>query len=132
MAPQTSDPFKDGQNIRDRTFEFGCRIVNFCDRLYDRGGVARVMAPQLLRCGTSIPAMLEEARAAESRRDFISKSSISLKECRESWTRLRVCEACGIGPAGEASQLVCEANELVAIISSIIRNTRRRTASTHS
>jgi four helix bundle protein len=41
--------------------------------------------------------MLEEARAAESRRDFISKCSIGLKECREAWTRLRIVAACRIG-----------------------------------
>jgi hypothetical protein len=42
--------------------------------------------------------MLEEARGAESDADFISKCCISLNECRESWTRLRVCKRCQIGP----------------------------------
>jgi four helix bundle protein len=44
------------------------------------GGVARLMTAQLLNCSTAVPAMLEDARAAESKRDFISKSSIALRK----------------------------------------------------
>jgi len=86
-----------GQDIRDRAFRFGCRIVIFCRRLDEEGGVARTLAPQLVRCGTSIGANLEEARGGESRRDFKSKCAISLKEARE----------------------------LAAILGAIVRNSRR-------
>jgi len=61
----------------------------------------------------------------ESKRDFISKCSIGLKEGREAHVRLRVMEACRIGPAAEASALRAEANELISIVGAIIRNTRR-------
>jgi four helix bundle protein len=84
--------FEDGQDIRDRAFRFACRVVRFCQALHDRGGVGRMMVPQLLSCSTSVPSMLEEARAAESRRDFISKCCIGLKEAREAHVRLRVCD----------------------------------------
>jgi four helix bundle protein len=114
-----------GQDIRDRAFAFACRVVNFCDQLHRNGGVGRLMAPQLLNCSTSVAAMLEEARAAESRRDFVSKCCIALKECRESHVRLRISEACRVGEASDAGQLVAEANTLVSIISTIVLNTRR-------
>ena len=117
--------FEDGQDIRDRAFDFACSVVEFCKRLYDAGGVARLMTAQLLNCSTSIPAMLEEARAAESKRDFISKCSVGLKEARESHVRLRVCRRCNVGPAVDGSKLVNEANQIVAILTAIIRNTRR-------
>jgi four helix bundle protein len=68
--------------------------------------------------------MLEEAKAAESRRDFVSKCSIGLKEVREAHGRLRYHEACGIGPGDEATALRVEANELVSIMTRIIGNTR--------
>jgi four helix bundle protein len=116
--------FDGGQDIRDRTFEFACRIVRFCRTLYDSGGIARMMAPQLLNCGTSPAAMLEEARAAERRRDFISKCCISLKELREAHMRLRLHIACEVGPVDDATALGEEANALVAIMSTIVRNTR--------
>ena len=132
-------PYEGGQDIRDRAFAFACRVVRLCQTLYDLGGVGRVMAPQLVNCATSVASMLEEARAAESRRDFISKCCIALKECRESHVRLRVLETCGIGPTAEAHELVQEANALVSIVGTIVRNTRRnaallprRPAATHS
>jgi four helix bundle protein len=114
-----------GQNIRDRAFEFACQIVGYCDDLMKRGGVGRVLAPQMLRCGTSIGANLEEARGGESRRDFISKCSIALKEARESAFRLRVADRCLNGTG--AAALAREAGELAAILGAIVRNARRNT-----
>jgi four helix bundle protein len=86
------------------------------------------MVPQLLSCSLSFATMLEEARAAESDADFISKCCISLKECRESWTRIRVCERCTIGPKSEARALVQEGDELIAIETAIVTNKRKSVA----
>jgi len=114
-----------GQDLRDRAFEFACQIVFYCGELLDRGGAGRVLAPQLLRCGTSIGANLEEARGGENRRDFISKCSISLKKARESLFRLRVAERCRLGSSQKAAILAKEAGELAAILGAIVRNARR-------
>ena len=125
----TTTPYQAyGQDIRDRAFEFACQIVEYCDDLMKRDGVGRVLAPQLLRCGTSIGAHLEKARGGESRRDFISKCSTSPKEARESLFRLRVADRCQLGPKGKATALANEANELAAIIGAIVRNARRNLA----
>ena len=124
-GPEQPPAYENGQDVRDRAFAFACRVVRFCQTLYDSGGVGRMMVPQLINCSTSLPSMLEEARAAESRRDFISKCSIGLKESREAWTRLRVCEACRLGPRNEVRELVQEASELISIVGAIVRNTRR-------
>ncbi len=71
------------------------------------------------------PAMLEEARAAESKRDFVSKCCIALKEARESHVRLKVCCRSGIGPAELWPPLIDEANQIVSILTAIVRNTRQ-------
>ncbi len=74
--------------IADRSFDFALDIINLCEELY---GLHRfVLADQLLRSGTSIGANVEEASAAQSRKDFISKMAIASKEARESryWLRL--------------------------------------------
>ena len=120
----SEESFRTGQDIRDRAFRFACRIVKFCETLYQIGGVARLMAPQLLSCGTSLYGMLEEARAAESRKDFISKCTIGLKEIREAHGRLRLHEACKVGPINEAMDLRIEANALVSIMTAIVGNAR--------
>ena len=119
-------PVRAGENIRERAFRFGCRVIAFAKALYTEGGIARTMAAQLLRSGTALYPMLEEAGAAESTRDFISKCNIGLKEVREAHGRLRFHEACGIGPAAEARALRIEADELISIVTVIVRNTRRR------
>jgi four helix bundle protein len=117
--------YENGQDIRDRTFVFGCKVARFCEALHQRGGNAHVLAPQLLRCSTAISSMLEEAKAAESKADFISKGAIGLKEARESLVRLRMCVALGYGAADTATDLSNEANQIVAVITAILRNTRR-------
>jgi four helix bundle protein len=49
-----------------------------------------VLSKQLLRSGTSVGANVNEAICAESKRDFVHKLSISLKEARETkyWLNL--------------------------------------------
>jgi four helix bundle protein len=113
-----------GQNLRDRAFEFACDSVSLCSDLIARGGSGRVLAPQLLRCATSIGANLEEARGGESRRDFISKCSIALKEAREAHFRLKIAERCHLGPPAIVRRLVGESGELAAILGAIVRNAR--------
>ena len=123
----TAPPYQRyGQDIRDRTFNFACDIVHYASELFQRGGVGRVLAPQLIRCGTSIGANLEEARGGESRADFISKCSIALKESRETAFRLRVADWCALGPKGKAALLAKEAGEIAAILGAIVRNARWR------
>ena len=115
-----------GEDIRNRAFEFACGIVEYGDDLLRRHGSGRVLAPQLVRCGTSIGANLEEARGGESRADFISKCSIALKEARESSFRLRVAVRCQLGNEKLARRLEQQASEIAAILGAIVRNARRR------
>ena len=73
----------DGANeLTDRFLDFGVRVVRVAREL-NRTSLGRPMATQMLRCDTSCGANYEEARAAESRRDFIHKLGLSLKELRE-------------------------------------------------
>jgi four helix bundle protein len=108
-----------GDNLRERAFQFACDVVALNDALGRRGVGVRDLTRQLLRASTSIGANLEEADAAQSRPDFISKCTIALKEARESHYWLRLLRATGKIPDGDA--LVQESNELVAILTTIVR-----------
>ena len=77
------------RDIEKRTFDFGLRIIKLCQFLEGRSWVNSTLGKQLLRCGTSIGSNVEEAQAAQSRADFISKNNISLKEARENNYSLR-------------------------------------------
>ena len=74
--------------IAIKTFEFSLSIINLFTQLKKENEF--IISKQLLRCGTSIGANVEEAIAAQSRKDFISKMAIASKEAREAkyWLRL--------------------------------------------
>ena len=111
-------------DLAERTFRFACAIVRFCRRLAQEPGVTRQIAWQLADAGTSIAANYEEAKAAYSRRDFTAKSSIVLKEARESRLWLRVIAAENLAPADEVQPLLKEADELVAIFTTSVKRLR--------
>lgn len=68
--------------IKDKSFEFAVRIVKLCQVLAEQKEF--VLSKQLLKCGTSIGAMVREAQNAESKKDFVHKLGIAQKECDES------------------------------------------------
>ena len=110
-------------DIYDRVFAFACRIIRLHRVLSRKRGTHMVVVNQLLRSGTGIGSNLEEAKAAQSRRDFIAKARISLKEARESHYWLRLMSTCELVPKKRIEPLLNEANEIVAILTSIIVNT---------
>src|SRR5437588_7172171 len=97
MERRVEDSQKEGavKEIKVRTFEFACRIVKLHQHLLKQGAAKRGLAGQVLRSGTSIGANMEEAHAAQSKADFISKAQIALKEARETHYWLRLFVACG-------------------------------------
>jgi four helix bundle protein len=111
-------------DIQNRAFEFACRIVRLYQYLYESGGANRVLSNQLLRAGTSIGANLQEAHAGQSKADFISKCSIALKEARETLYWLNLLTECKLVEAKKVELLLSEANELVAILTTIVKNAR--------
>ena len=114
-----------GDDIRERAFRFACDVVTLHDVLVTLGSSARDLSRQLVRAATSIGANLEEADAGQSRADFISKCTISLKEARESHYWLRILNATGKLPAGTAP-LLTECDEIVAILTTIVRKASAR------
>ena len=112
------------QDLCERTFEFSVRVVRLCQRLDEKPGVTRTLANQLLRSGTSIGANVEEAQGGQSRADFVSKISIARKEARETHYWLRLLVATEIVPGAGLDDLIQESDELIAILTTIIKKTR--------
>ena len=112
------------RDICDRTFCFAVRIVRLCQILDETRGVNRILANQLLRSGTSIGANVQEAQAGQSRADFVSKYSISRKEARETHYWLRLLVETEIVAQDKLANLIDECNQLIAILTTIIKNTR--------
>ena len=111
-------------DICERTFEFATRVVKLCQALDEKPGVSRILAGQLLRSGTSIGANVEEAQGGQSKTDFVSKLAIACKEARETHYWLRLFAETNVVPEQKLNPLIIEANQLVAILTTIIKNTR--------
>lgn len=74
--------------IKERSFKFALSIIKLYKKL--QGQNEFIISKQLLRSGTSIGANIEEATAAQSKKDFLHKMSIASKEARETSYRLRL------------------------------------------
>jgi len=117
------------RDIKERTFEFGVRIIKLCQFLEGKSWVNSTLGRQILRCGTSIGSNVEEAQAAESRADFISKNNISLKEARETHYRLRLLTAAEVVAQLRLQPILDEAMELKRILGAIVVSAKRNSKS---
>jgi four helix bundle protein len=113
---------KGANDIHERAFQFACRIVNVHQALAKRSSTIRPVLSQLLRSGTGIASNLQEAEAGQTKADFIAKCRISLKEARETHYWLRLLIATKLVGEHRLTPLATEANEIVAIITTIVKN----------
>jgi len=112
-------------DLCERTFGFALSVVKLCQRIDgQRSNAAWTLSKQILRSATSVGANVEEAQGAQSRADFVSKYCIARKELRETgyWLRLRL--ASGIIQAGDGKALLSETEELLRILTAIIKKVR--------
>jgi four helix bundle protein len=75
------DAMQPAKTVAELSFDFSLRIIYLYKILVEKREY--ILSKQLLKSGTSIGANIEEASAAQSRKDFISKMSIASKEARE-------------------------------------------------
>ena len=113
-------------DLQDRLMSFAVRIIRLTDPMVGTRA-ANHLAGQLLRSGTSPHLNYGEALAAESRRDFIHKMSICLKELRESERALALIHETALTDAlSETAALRSEADELIRIFAASIRTARSK------
>ena len=109
--------------IKEKTYKFALEIISLYKKLREQNEY--ILSKQVVRSGTSIGANTEEATAAQSRKDFISKMSIASKEARETnyWLRLlRDSELCS---DLDLSKLIKESEEIIAILTSIVKTSQK-------
>lgn len=108
--------------IKDKSYEFALKVIGFCIKLKKQHHFE--IAAQLLDAGTSVGANVEEALAGQSRKDFISKMSIALKEARESNYWLRLVRDSKLINETELTILLSDSEELKRILSSIVKTSK--------
>ena len=104
-----------GDDIEERLLNLSVAVVKLCSKL-PKTLTGTHIASQLLRSGTAPPPNYAEARGAESRKDFIHKLGITLKELNESHIWLEMVGRVGIVPEAQVKALAKECTELARII----------------
>lgn len=110
--------------VQQKSFAFAIKIVNAYKYLQTEKKEF-VLSKQLLRSATSIGANVEEAIGGQSKKDFISKISISYKEARETKYWLKLLEATNYLETQESKTLLDDAEELCKILSSILVSSKQ-------
>jgi len=107
----------------DKSFKFAVRVVKLYKYLCD-DKKEYILSKQLLRSGTSIGANINEAQEAQSKNDFISKLSISLKEARESKYWIELLKETKYLTEKEADSIIEDLIEILKLLTSIIKSTK--------
>lgn len=108
--------------IAVKTFDFALNIISLYTELKKENEF--IISKQLLRSGTSIGANVEEAIAAQSRKDFVSKMAIASKEARETKYWLRLLDRSSLTDI-TVSVYLNEIEHIINIITKIIKTTQQ-------
>lgn len=115
-----------GPNIvQSKSYDFSLAVIRICRSLMD-DHKEYILSKQLLRSGTSIGANIEEGIHSSTKKDFVFKLSISLKEAHETsyWIRLIIDSGYSQTLEKDFKTLLSENNELIALLTAIIKSSR--------
>ncbi|MFZ4545413.1 MAG: four helix bundle protein, partial [Saprospiraceae bacterium] len=107
----------------NKSYSFALKIVKTCKDLVSNQNEF-VLSKQLLRCGTSIGALIREAEHAQSKADFINKMNIALKEATESEYWLMLLKDSHYLNERSYISLNADSLELVRLLASIVKTSK--------
>lgn len=109
--------------IQKLSFDFAKSIMLLYRRMYEQRDY--VISKQLLRSATSIGANVEEAIAAQSKKDFVAKLSIASKEARESHYWLRLMQETNWLQI-DYTAYIGQCTSIINVLTKIIKTTKER------
>lgn len=109
--------------VYHKAFKFAIRIVNLYKHLCKEKNEYTI-SKQLLRSGTSIGANIKEAVQASSKRDFLMKMNIALKEASETDYWLELLKATDYMDARSSESIISDCTELNTMLASIVKTTK--------
>src|SRR5215467_4483876 len=111
------------EELQERLLRFSTAVIGISGRL-PRTAQGRHMSSQMLRSGTAAAANYAEARAAESRSDFIHKLRVVLKELNETAVWIELSVRSSLLSPEIASWVLTENQELCRILAASVRTAR--------
>jgi four helix bundle protein len=109
--------------VQEKSFQFALDIIKLYQDLKRQNEF--VISKQLLRSGTSIGANVEEASAAQTKKDFITKMSIASKEARETRYWIKLLQQSKIVNY-DFSMYLSSIEELIKILTSIVKTAQNK------
>ncbi|GGC91790.1 four helix bundle protein [Flavobacterium lutivivi] len=109
--------------VQIKSYAFAIKIIQTYKQLVSEKN-EYVLSKQLLRCGTSIGANIEEAIGGQSEKDFFAKITISYKEARETKYWLNLLKDTNYLSENMATDLINDIDELLRILGSIQKTIR--------
>lgn len=106
--------------VQVKSFDLACKVVKFTKQLQSEREF--VLSRQLLRCGTSVGANVAEAQSAQSKKDFVAKLYIALKEGRETMYWLNLLLVSDIGDTEMLKALVKKNDEVIRLLVAILKS----------
>ena len=113
--------------VGDKSLAFAKRVAR-CYRFLVDKKKETILSKQILRSGTSIGANIREGLFAQSRKDFISKMNIALKEAGETDYWLEVIHSTAYLTDTEYESMKKDNDELIKLLTSIIKTTKGNTS----
>lgn len=104
--------------VLNKSFDFAIEIIELYKLLKSKNEF--VISKQLLRSGTSIGANIEEANAAQTKKDFATKMSLASKEARETRYWLRLLNKSKLVD-NDYKNYINKIDELIRIITAIVK-----------
>ena len=109
--------------VMEKSMEFAVRIVKLYKYMSEEKQ-EYVLSKQLLRSGTSIGANVREGIYGQSKKDFISKMHIALKEATETEYWLELLMKTEYLTTKQYESIVCDSTELCKLLTAIIKSAK--------
>ena len=109
--------------IKTKSFDFAVKVIRSNKKLKSINEFD--LSRQLVRSGTSIGANVEEATAAQTKKDFITKMSIASKEARETKYWLRLLHEAEV-IEHDFAPLMRDIDEIISILTAIVKTSQEK------
>lgn len=112
------------QELENRLIDFAATIIILASK-FEKNYAGNHLSGQIIRSGTSPALNYGEAQSAESKKDFIHKMGICLKELRETFVCLKIIEKANLST--DLDNLIkakIEVNQLISIFVSSIKTSK--------
>lgn len=111
--------------VKEKSYHFALRIIKLYKHLIEKKKET-VLSKQLVRCGTSDGANVEEALGGQSDKDFIAKISIAYTESRETNYWLRLLKDSDLISQIEFDSIIKDCEELQKLLASILLTMKKK------